>query len=151
MSPKFTSLRLWSSLTSQLIPSSPQDSVKACADPAAFAYGMQEKQAENSTSPGPFFLFSEPIRNFSHTSALGEGELNKSLLDRVTFRLQCQYFWKWWGTKRVVRASDSSCFPVLDIGLKMTCLCGSSWFYFFATERHHIVVLFLLFRLSQWV
>lgn len=110
----------------------------------------------SSTSSGPFFLYSEPIRNSSHTSVLGEGELNKSLLGRVTFRHECQSFGKWCGTMRVVRASDSSCFPVLDFGLKMICccLCGSACFlfiFFFPTERHHIEVLFLLFSLSQWV
>lgn len=64
----------------------------------------------SSTSSGPFLLYSEPSRNLSHTSALWEDELNKSLLGRVTFRLQGQSFGKWCGTKRVVRASDSSSF-----------------------------------------
>lgn len=73
----------------------------------------------SSTSSGPFLLYSEPSRNLSHTSALWEHELNKSLLGRVTFGLQGQSFGKWCGTKRVVRASDSSSFLCWTLNLKL--------------------------------
>lgn len=46
----FPRVTLLASLTSQLTPSSHQDSAKACADPAVSAYSMQEKQAEHITS-----------------------------------------------------------------------------------------------------
>lgn len=46
----FPRVTLLASLTSQLTPSSHQGSAKAWADPAVFAYRMQEKQAEHITS-----------------------------------------------------------------------------------------------------
>lgn len=46
----FPQVTLLASLTPQLIPSSHQGSAKVCADPAVFAYRMQEKQAEHITS-----------------------------------------------------------------------------------------------------
>lgn len=130
----FPRVTLLASLTSQLTPSSHQDSAKACADPAVSAYRMQEKQAEHITSQeaapaqGHFFLYSEPIRNFSHTSALWEDELNKSLLGRVTFRLQCQSFWKWCGAKSVVRASDIILFSCVGLWTKNDLLL-SLWLF----------------------
>lgn len=158
----FPRVILLASLLSQLVLSSHWGSIKVCADPPVFAYGTQAEVRRahcfswRSTGSGLFLLYSEPISSFSQTSALGERDLNESLLGRVNF-LQTPVLvflgmmWHqecWEGIWLILSSVNYS--AVLGFGLILTCfLYGSSCF--FATERHHVEVLFLLFSLIQWV
>lgn len=90
----FPRVILLASLTSQLVLSLHRGSIKACADPSIFACRTQAGEISRahcfswrSTGSGLFLLYPEPISDFSQTSALGEGELNESLLGRVNFLL----------------------------------------------------------------
>jgi len=88
----FPRVILLASLTFQLAPSVHQGSMKACAGPPVFDHRTLAGEASRaphfswrSTSSGPFLLYSEPIGDFSQTSALWDGELNESPLGRVSF------------------------------------------------------------------
>lgn len=135
---------------------------KACGNPPAFAYRTQAGEAGRAhhsswRSMGfrPFLLFSEPISDFSHNSAVEESELNKSLLGGVSFlQTPVQVFLGTMsGAKRVGRTSDSSCFQLITILYWLWAKIHLLLFFmalllFFSTERQHKEVLFLLLSLN---